>query len=300
MNNFRARVKRFWARFQPDGNTLSASIKAVLAVFALKVLVVVTPIESPVAATPGLQGHRYTEAGHPADVVLGDSSVVLHLNGDTGIVGANSSPESREVVLERGEVQAEVKHDDLRPFRISVGRLVIQDVGTQFNVLALGETTEFSITQGEARLFERRDGELLDPEVALSATIRRREAVIVEAGDLVDVTHGGDGTLLVTKRERNLEEARRRAEWRQGLLSFKGETLDEVVKVFNMSNRTKLVIDDPELAKLRMGGVFRPTDLEGFLGLLQRARPIDVSPLKGQDGMYRETVHLRLPEKIRH
>jgi transmembrane sensor len=273
MNNFWARVQRLWARFQPYG-------KVVLAAFAVKILVVVTPVEPRVDSTPLLQGPRYTEPGHPADVILGDLSIVLHLNGDTGIAGANGTPQSQEVVLERGEIQAEVKHDDLRPFRISVGRLVIQDVGTQFNILALGETTEFSITQGQARLFERRgDGELLDPEVALSATPRRREPVIVEAGDLVDIAHSGDGTIVVTKRVRDLEEARRRAP---------------------MSNRTKLVIDDPALARLRIGGNFQASDLEGLLGSLREIRSIDASPLKGADGVYRETVHLRMAARGRH
>ena len=298
MTKFRIRVKRsstrwqrFWEGIKPDGTTVLAGIKVVLAVGALKIFVVVSPQETP-ASMAVVEAH-YTGPGQPADVVLPALSVVLHLNGDTAIV-VRSVPQSGEVILERGELQAQVEHNDLRQFRVTIGRLVVQDLGTEFNILALGDTTHFAITQGEAQLFERReDGELVDPEMALSGTSRAREPLVVRAGDVVDIAHGADGAVWVTRKVRDPLEANTKAEWRHGVVSFDAIPLGEAVKMVNMYHDGKLVVDDPELARLKLGGSFDPANLDDFLKGMRALEGIDSWPPKNPDGVYPEMIHLR-------
>ena len=52
--------------------------------------------------------------------------------------------------------------------------------------------------------------------------------------------------------------------WREGLVSFDGETLLVAVSEINRHNRQQIVIDEPRLASMPIVGVFRATDLPGF------------------------------------
>jgi len=62
---------------------------------------------------------------------------------------------------------------------------------------------------------------------------------------------------------------------KDGWLAFRGQSLESVVVELNRHNRRKLRIADPQTARLRVGGKFRVTDLDGFvaaLGLTQRCQ----------------------------
>ena len=59
-------------------------------------------------------------------------------------------------------------------------------------------------------------------------------------------------------------EADRQLAWRDGMVSFDGESLRTAVTEINRHNRRQIVIDDPSLASMPVVGVFRATDLDGF------------------------------------
>jgi len=52
--------------------------------------------------------------------------------------------------------------------------------------------------------------------------------------------------------------------WRQGMVSFDGESLQIAAAEINRHNRRQIVIDDPLLAAKPVVGLFRATDLNGF------------------------------------
>jgi transmembrane sensor len=56
--------------------------------------------------------------------------------------------------------------------------------------------------------------------------------------------------------------------WRQGYLSFDKTTLADAVAEFNRYNKRKIVIEDPSIAAIRIGGQFRATNADGFLRLI--------------------------------
>jgi transmembrane sensor len=47
-------------------------------------------------------------------------------------------------------------------------------------------------------------------------------------------------------------------------------TLGEAIAEFNRYNDRKLVITDPEAASLRIGGSFAPSNIDGFVRLLEQ------------------------------
>jgi transmembrane sensor len=64
--------------------------------------------------------------------------------------------------------------------------------------------------------------------------------------------------------------------WREGKLVFDHATLDYAAGEFNRYNRKKLVMADPEAAKLQIGGRFDVGNVEGFAKLLERGFGLDV------------------------
>jgi len=69
-----------------------------------------------------------------------------------------------------------------------------------------------------------------------------------------------------------------RLAWQDRTLIFSDETLAAVVAQFNRYNRRQLIIEDASLRGLRMGGYFRPTNLDDFVGVLQSDFGVKVVP----------------------
>jgi transmembrane sensor len=65
------------------------------------------------------------------------------------------------------------------------------------------------------------------------------------------------------------EEIARRLAWHQGMLLFNGQSLTEVAAEFNRYNGRKLVVADPAVGRIRIGGYFRATDLDNFVRVLE-------------------------------
>jgi ferric-dicitrate binding protein FerR (iron transport regulator) len=64
---------------------------------------------------------------------------------------------------------------------------------------------------------------------------------------------------------------KRRTAWTDGWIWFFKEPLPEAVAEFNRYHRERLVLVDPALARLEIGGRFRSTDLDSFIASLEHA-----------------------------
>jgi transmembrane sensor len=56
----------------------------------------------------------------------------------------------------------------------------------------------------------------------------------------------------------------RQLAWQNGQIAFEGETLAQAVQEFARYSDTRIVIDDPVLAKEEIAGLFNATDPVGF------------------------------------
>jgi transmembrane sensor len=79
----------------------------------------------------------------------------------------------------------------------------------------------------------------------------------------------GGSTVAIRQLER--KELARKISWTDGLLVFEGETLEKATEEFNRYNRRQLVITDPKLARIQIGGTFQPRDLDSFVASLERS-----------------------------
>src|SRR5690606_19676083 len=131
-------------------------------------------------------------------------------------------------------------------------------VGTRFSVRRNPEDVRVVVTEGKVRL-ETRTGE----------DGRAQPVSLLPAGSVA--TAGRNGVLV---RSVPVADAERYLEWREGFLTFDDTSLAEAAAEFNRFNARKLELGDREVAALRIGGNFRWSNTDGFVGLLEQGFPV--------------------------
>lgn len=188
-------------------------------------------------------------------IMLADQSTVeLNTNSEIRI---RLTPQLRKVDLVRGEAIFEVAHDVSRPFIVSAGNMAVRAVGTRFDVLRLENSVEVTVDEGKVAVGK--------PSVLESrGDLQALSIPQLTAGQ--SALASGSGLRLKDLPKGDLA---RKLAWQNQMLMFDGDTLAEVVAQFNRYNERQLVIADPSLATLQIGGYFRPTNLDAFIDVLQ-------------------------------
>lgn len=190
--------------------------------------------------------------------ILPDGSVV-DLNRDSEIV-VEYDAERRRVRLVRGEAHFEVKSDTARPFVVTAGGVDVRAVGTAFAVRLDAAAVDVLVTHGRVAVARPTEAggapnPMSAPAVTLSAGLRLSLPTTAE---------------ILSPQPEALSEAEiaRRLHWRHPRLALSGTTLADAIAMLNQQNTVRVTIADAELAQLRMSGVFRLDDIEGFVDVL--------------------------------
>jgi transmembrane sensor len=197
-----------------------------------------------------------TAIGGLEAVPMADGSKVT-LNTDTGIRVALSAA-AREVELQRGEAYFEVAKDTARPFVVRAGNERVIAVGTKFSVRRDADGIRVVVTEGRVRV-----------ESAVAST--PDPGALVSAGSIAHARNTG-----VFVQEATLPVAQESLSWRQGYVVFRDTPFSTAAAEFNRYNLRKIVIVDPTLASIRIGGHFRATNAEGFVQLLAEELPLQL------------------------
>jgi transmembrane sensor len=209
------------------------------------------------------QAYRTGIGGFQRIVLADQTAIQLNTNSEVRVA---LSPQLRKVELVRGEASFEVAHDTSRPFIVSAGNTAVRAVGTKFDVHRLDSSVEITVDEGKVIVGAP---ELLDvPDITISPTL-----LPLAAGQ--SVLASGSGVQL---KELPKREMARKLAWQNQMLMFDSDTLAEVVAQFNRYNARQLVVADPHLATLRIGGYFRATNLDAFISVLQSDFGIRVNP----------------------
>jgi transmembrane sensor len=206
-------------------------------------------------AEPPVQPVVYrTIVGDSSTIRLADGSEAM-LNSDTAIAVALSRDE-RDIDLRRGEAFFEVRKDASRPFVVHVdGRRVVA-VGTRFAVRREGDAAlRVVVTHGLVRLES-------EPGADAAATLLPAGSVAQVSGDALEIRH------------LSVDQARELLSWRDGFVVFHDTPLAAAAQEFNRYNTRKLVIGDPSIAGLRVGGHFRWSNQDAFVRLIEQAFPV--------------------------
>ncbi|MDF0545056.1 FecR domain-containing protein [Sphingobium sp. H39-3-25] len=203
---------------------------------------------------------RYrTAIGEEKVVHLADGSVV-HLNTGTSIEVALRD-DRRLIRLLQGEARFDVAHDRKRPFLVTAGSTTVRAVGTAFNVRLRSELTELTMIEGIVAVSDGR-------------SFTRR----VLAGQAAAIR---GGAVAITPVQPNV--VNQRMAWQDGHIEFEGDTLAQAVEEFNRYRTVPLVIGDPAIAGLRIGGTFRNDGSEDFVAALELT--LGVKAVAGDDSV---------------
>ena len=201
--------------------------------------------------------HSYTtQIGAISTVPLSDGSKIT-LNTDSQIrVALNAS--ERRIELDQGEAYFEVAKDAARPFIVAIADKRVIAVGTKFSIRREHDDIRVLVTEGRVRI-ERNGSSSRTPETQLAAGSQARTA---QAAVLVDQPPPMEVEQLLS--------------WRTGYIVFRDTSLADAVADFNRYATRKIVIEDPAIANIRIGGNFRSDNADAFLSLIQSGFPIHV------------------------
>jgi transmembrane sensor len=227
------------------------------------------------SSTDGWQRYA-TEYGVLTRIVLADGSIV-HLNTNS-VMLTRLSPNHREVVLERGEALFKVAHDASRPFDVQAAGTTVRAVGTEFSV-RLREPTEKTTGQKDVEVLVKEGRVAIDPpkQQLEQAAALPPSVSMLSAGETVTIS-ASRAAVQVSVQKVAETEVDKKLSWTEGRLWFERQRLADVVAEFNRYNRRQMVIADPAIADLRIGGGFEATDPESFVAALERTFGIRAFP----------------------
>jgi transmembrane sensor len=178
------------------------------------------------------------------------------------------------VVLERGEALFKVAHDATRPFDVQAAGTTVRAVGTEFSV-RLREPNEKTQGQKDVEVLVKEGRVAIDPP---KQQLERAAALppsvsMLSAGETVTISASRVSVQKVAD-----TDVDKKLSWTEGRLWFERQRLADVVAEFNRYNRRQMVIADPAIADLRIGGGFEATDPESFVAALERTFGIRAFP----------------------
>lgn len=199
------------------------------------------------------RGTWRTATGARQVVHLSDGSIAT-LGSDTTLSVAFSRS-LRNLDLTHGEAFFDVAHNATRPFVVHAGAYRVIAVGTRFEVRRDADKLRVVVTRGLVRLQSGQDA-------AQAPAMLPAGSIATIDGDDVSVQHVP------------LDQAVELLSWREGYVVFHGTPLADAIREFNRHNARKIVIADPSLHELKVGGNFRLDNSDAFVRLLQRVFPI--------------------------
>jgi transmembrane sensor len=197
-----------------------------------------------------------TSVGEVESVRADDGSIItINTNSSLRVLMSDSA---RTVHLEKGEAYFDVEHDPDRYFDVLVNDTVVRAIGTAFSVQKNGDAIQVIVTEGVVEILSA-DGQSNSRRIYAD---QKRD--LLHPGQKVDI---GKTSVQVKQLEKN--DLSRQHTWRDGMLVFDGETLEEVISEFGRYNNIQMHFEDDEIRNIRVGGYFNSNDVAGMLNALQ-------------------------------
>lgn len=203
-----------------------------------------------------------TPVGGRKTVRLPDGGT-LELNTDTQ-VSWKFDKSDRHIWLERGEI-ALTAVSESRPYLLYAAGQTVTLAAGEMNARLRGVAVDLTVLKGACTITEH-------PTAGQANT-----GTAVTAGQSALGTAGGVRVRRLSDSDQQFATG-----WRQGELVLEGQTLGTAVGEYNRYLKDKIMVADPELAGIRLGGRFATQDPTDFLASLQSSFGIHAQRL--QDG----------------
>jgi transmembrane sensor len=152
-----------------------------------------------------------------------------------------------------------VAKDPARPFLVEVDNTLVRAVGTAFGVERKDKSIVVTVAEGKVAVVQK------------TPPAQPVQEDLLTAGKQLTVERSGTGETV-----RDVDTARALA-WTQGRLVFDSTPLAEVVREFNRYNHAQLRVEDADLARRPISGVFQASDLETLIAFIRAGAHVRVS-----------------------
>lgn len=237
------------------------------AVAAMTVIaaVLILPFSGSVRPAPGAVASAVRVIA-PEQQILPDGSITRLPAGSR--IAVDFTPAMRRVRLLRGQAHFEVQKDSARPFVVIAGAVEVRAVGTAFAVTLAADEVEVLVTEGRVAV-EAGDAEAARRPAAEPALVTAGTALVVPIA-------AAPAAVPLTP-----QDIERRLAWRWERIEFTDTTIAEAAALFNRRKGARLQIGDDAVAAMRVTGVFRADNAEGFVNLLESGFGIRVERRAG-------------------
>jgi transmembrane sensor len=206
-------------------------------------------------------GEFVTQIGEQKTVELVDGSSVILNTGS--LIEVGFSKDERGIRLVRGEAFFEVSKDKRRPFVVYAANGAVKAVGTAFTVRVRdGKALEVTVEEGRVAL------------LSMSGPASAGDDFLEQAAQspVTELTAGQ--SVVFDKQVEDLElmqsaELNRKLAWRQGILAYAGDPLEDVIDDISRYTDLKIEIVDPALRSLPIGGYFKVGETDALFDSLE-------------------------------
>jgi transmembrane sensor len=202
-----------------------------------------------------------TAVGEVRHLLLEDGSRV-DLNTNSEIV-TRVEANRRVTLLIRGEARFRVDHNDRTAFLVVAGQAGVKSTDADFSVrLVNSSRVDVLVKAGRA------DISVAPPEVPRPGLQLSPPLVLtMSSGESISLRSNS----VYAREQLSAVVLERRTAWTDGWLWFAAEPLPQALAEFNRYHEQQLVLVDPRLASLRIGGRFRSSDLDSFIATLEHS-----------------------------
>lgn len=223
------------------------------------------------------RGEVYRTALGERRVIPLDDGSRMSLDSDSE-VHLRFTREARKLELKRGQARFDVAHDARRPFAVRARDQVVVATGTAFNVDLLGTQVLVTLIEGRVEVLRDAPGAMPAPTIADTS---QREPVAAATARVT--MRAGEQLVLEPSHVPQLDsiDLDRATAWERGQLVFSDERLSVVATRVGRYHEGAIVVD-PEVAALRISGVFKTGDVDTFVDMVTRYLPVVAMP--GEQG----------------
>lgn len=199
---------------------------------------------------------------------LGERRLIPLTDGSQVSLDSNSevrvryAGDARKLTLVRGQARFDVARDVRRPFSVAAAGRTVVALGTAFNVDLLGRTVRVTLLHGEVVVLDDVDGQKAG-RTALNAS---SQGVRLHPGEAFTATASAPPVVMAASVERATA-------WETGQLIFDDEPLGSVVERVSRYAAHPLRVT-PQVARLRISGVFNTSDVAGFVQTMEVYLPV--------------------------
>ncbi len=202
-----------------------------------------------------------TGIGSQHMVELADSSRIA-LDAVTYLT-VDMSRNSRVVYLREGQAQFNVAKDPTRPFRVQAGGHAVVAIGTSFNVEFVDRALHVAVIEGRVAVTRLDEAAGAEDTAVLPLHLTELSAgqdLVIDAAGRMVVNEKADVDAAVA--------------WRQGKVVLTHEPLGAAIARLNRYSRIQLEMDNADLARLEVTGVFEVGNTRAFANAAEAYFPV--------------------------